>query len=62
MKTIVPICSSTIVNEETKEWAPKSFDDFSKNWAELKVRLMGIITCWCLAGIAEESGCWIRHL
>ena len=28
MKNIAPALSSTIVNERTKEWAPKSFDDF----------------------------------
>lgn len=28
MKAIIPICSSTVVNKVTKEWIPKSFDDF----------------------------------
>ncbi len=28
MRNVAPTCSGTVVNERTKEWIPKSFDDF----------------------------------
>ncbi len=28
MKNVAPACANTIVNERTKEWVPKSFEDF----------------------------------
>jgi hypothetical protein len=28
MKNITPVCSGTVVSEPTKEWVPRSFDDF----------------------------------
>jgi hypothetical protein len=28
MKNVAPTCADTVVNEKTKEWIPKSFDDF----------------------------------
>ena len=36
MKTIVPACSNTVVNPNTREWVPRSFDDFLQELRHLE--------------------------
>lgn len=41
MKNVAPICSSTIVNEQTKEWSPKSFNDFLQELGRIESSFNG---------------------
>jgi hypothetical protein len=36
MKSLVPACSSTFVNPNTREWVPHSFDDFLRELQHLE--------------------------
>lgn len=36
MKSVVPVCSSTFVNPNTREWIPRSFDDFLRELRHLE--------------------------
>lgn len=36
MKSVIPACSSTVVNPSTREWVPRSFDDFLRELRHLE--------------------------